>query len=191
MKRLWSPPQPKPLRMRLPPVTDAGASCCACGLPFMCAGDCRCMEFVCGRGCASFAVGPMSACDTVLWAWLWGRLVLLGILICYLVAAIIEFRSWTNTNAGQAYSVWPTWGWICALVASILWLLAASAASCAQPERQRGCAIQPDTYPWMVSIHCFAQACRMSVTGRFAQAFVIRYMRPDVQLVQVLHLGSS
>jgi hypothetical protein len=47
------------------------------------------------------------------------------------VAAVIEFRAWTNTNTGNAYSVWPTWGWICALVASVLWLLAASAASCA------------------------------------------------------------
>lgn len=149
------------------------------------------MEFVCGRGCASFAVGPMSACETVLWAWLWGRLVLLGILICYLVAAIIEFRSWTNTNAGQAYSVWPTWGWICALVASILWLLAASAASGAQPERQRGCAIQPDTFHGWFPFTALRKPAACLLTGRFAQAFVIRYMRPDVQLVQVLHLGSS
>ena len=58
------------------------------------------------------------------------RIILVGILICYIAAAAIELAKWSNNNVGNSFRVWPSWGWICAIVAGVLWFLAGSLAAC-------------------------------------------------------------
>jgi len=53
-----------------------------------------------------------------------------GILICYIVAAAIEIEKWSNNNLGNSYRVWPSWGWICAIVAGALWFFVGSFSAC-------------------------------------------------------------
>lgn len=55
----------------------------------------------------------------------------MGILICYIAAAAIEMDKWSNANLGTRYRVWPSWGWICAIVAGVLWWFVGSFAACA------------------------------------------------------------
>ncbi len=59
------------------------------------------------------------------------RIILFGILICYIAAAVIEFRVYTFNDTGTTFNVWPSWGWIVAIIAAVLWFLAAVCASCA------------------------------------------------------------
>ena len=58
------------------------------------------------------------------------RIILVGILICYIVAAAIELEKWSSNNLGTSYRVWPSWGWICAIVAGVLWWFVGSLAAC-------------------------------------------------------------
>ena len=58
------------------------------------------------------------------------RIILVGILICYIAAAAIELGKWSANNVGTNYRVWPSWGWICAIVAGLLWFFAGSFAAC-------------------------------------------------------------
>ena len=67
----------------------------------------------------------------------WRRIILLGILICYIVAALFEFRSYTFNTTGTAFMIWPSWGWIVAIIASVLWFLAGGFASCAHPPSKK------------------------------------------------------
>ena len=71
--------------------------------------------------------------------WQWGmhadaevlcRIILVGILICYIAAAAIELGKWSSNNLGTSYRVWPSWGWICAIVAGVLWWFVGSLAAC-------------------------------------------------------------
>ena len=54
----------------------------------------------------------------------------MGILICYIAAAAIELEKWSGNNLGTRYRVWPSWGWICAIVAGALWWFVGSFAAC-------------------------------------------------------------
>ena len=58
------------------------------------------------------------------------RIILVGILICYIAAAAIELEKWSGNNLGTRYRVWPSWGWICAIVAGVLWWFVGSFAAC-------------------------------------------------------------
>ena len=61
------------------------------------------------------------------------RLVLLGILLAYIADAIIRVRDYTGNQTGTKMTPWPSWGWICAIVAAALWFVAGSCASCEIP----------------------------------------------------------
>ena len=54
----------------------------------------------------------------------------MGILICYIAAAAIEMDKWSSNNDGTKYRVWPSWGWICAIVAGALWFFVGTFAAC-------------------------------------------------------------
>ena len=54
----------------------------------------------------------------------------MGILVCYIAAAAIEMDKWSTNNDGTKYRVWPSWGWICAIVAGALWFFVGSFAAC-------------------------------------------------------------
>ncbi|BDA50185.1 hypothetical protein COCOBI_15-3140 [Coccomyxa sp. Obi] len=57
-------------------------------------------------------------------------IVLLGILLAYIADAVIRVRDYTGNNTGTKLTPWPSWGWICAIVAAALWFVAGSCASC-------------------------------------------------------------
>ncbi|CAL5222210.1 g4541 [Coccomyxa viridis] len=61
-------------------------------------------------------------------------IILVGILICYIAAAAIELEKWSGNNLGTRYRVWPSWGWICAIVAGVLWWFVGSFAACLGPK---------------------------------------------------------
>ncbi len=61
------------------------------------------------------------------------RIVLLGILLAYIADAVIRVRDYTANNTGTAMTPWPSWGWICAIVAAGLWLVVGALASCEIP----------------------------------------------------------
>lgn len=61
------------------------------------------------------------------------RIVLLGILIAYIAAAVFKVRDYTGNTVGTPFTVWPSWGWIIAIIASVLWFLAGIFASCEPP----------------------------------------------------------
>lgn len=73
---------------------------------------------------------PTRQCSTQGEAEVLCRTILVGILICYIVAAAIELEKWSNNNLGSSYRVWPSWGWICAIVAGVLWWFVGSLAAC-------------------------------------------------------------
>ena len=68
----------------------------------------------------------------------------MGILICYIAAAAIELEKWSGNNLGTRYRVWPSWGWICAIVAGVLWWFVGSFAAC------ESC---PPPFPCLLVIH--------------------------------------
>ncbi|CAL8465305.1 g4840 [Coccomyxa elongata] len=57
-------------------------------------------------------------------------IVLLGILLAYIADAVIRVRDYTANNTGTAMTPWPSWGWICAIVAAALWFVVGACASC-------------------------------------------------------------
>ncbi|EIE23202.1 hypothetical protein COCSUDRAFT_63560 [Coccomyxa subellipsoidea C-169] len=63
--------------------------------------------------------------------------VLWGILIAYIASAIFKVRDYTGNTVGTPFTVWPSWGWIIAIIASVLWFLAGIFASCMGPKRPR------------------------------------------------------
>lgn len=77
------------------------------------------------------------------------RIILVGILICYIAAAAIELAKWSNNNVGNSFRVWPSWGWICAIVAGVLWFLAGSLAAC-----------KPQAFPSLMEGTNSGHACR-------------------------------
>ncbi|KAK9903536.1 hypothetical protein WJX75_008168 [Coccomyxa subellipsoidea] len=64
-------------------------------------------------------------------------IVLLGILIAYIAAAIFKVRDYTGNTTGTPFTVWPSWGWIVAIIASVLWFLVGMCASCMGPKTAR------------------------------------------------------
>jgi hypothetical protein len=82
-------------------------------------------------------------------------LVLLGILLAYIADAIIRVRDYTGNQTGTKMTPWPSWGWICAIVAAALWFVAGSCASCmgvkgarhALPTHTHDQAAYPAAYP--------------------------------------------
>lgn len=61
-------------------------------------------------------------------------IITVGILICYIAAAAIEMDKWSSNNDGTKYRVWPSWGWICAIVAGALWFFVGTFAACMGPK---------------------------------------------------------
>ena len=69
-------------------------------------------------------------CSKLRQVWDICRIITVGILVCYIAAAAIEIDKWSSNNDGTKYRVWPSWGWICAIVAGALWFFVGTFAAC-------------------------------------------------------------
>jgi hypothetical protein len=114
--------------------------------------------------------------------------VLLGILIAYIAAAIFKVRDYTGNTTGTPFTVWPSWGWIVAIIASVLWFLVGMCASCEDFHRtphasEQSCFVHPQNVLAM-------KACIPS----FSSALASQLFQPwyhYIQMVSIVEVAAA